>query len=112
MNENSLEYKVLDEAGYHRFNRNVGVGLSIASYALSACVAAAVGAATYFNVDSLGSVYLMGFVTIPTFFVVGRLSYALSKEHAEKASELEGELRGHKKPATAKHTTKARPQKA
>jgi len=112
MNENSLEYKLLDEAEYHRFNRKVGVGLSIASYALSACVAAAVGAATYLNVDSLDSVYLMGFVTIPTFFAVGRLAYALSKEHAEKASELEGKLQNSKKPAAVKHAAKARPQKA
>jgi len=106
MNNNNLEYELLDEAEYHRLNRKIGVGLSAACYVMSAGAAAAVGAVTYFNVDSLFTVYLMGFITVPTFLIVGKLSYALSKEHAEQASELEGEVQSNKKQVDIKNITK------
>lgn len=102
MDANSLEYELVDETEYHRFNRKIGVGLSAACYVLSAGAAATVGVATYLiRSESLLTVYMMGLIAIPTFFAVGRLSYALSKEHAQQASELEKKLTNHKtvKPA-------------
>jgi ABC-type dipeptide/oligopeptide/nickel transport system permease component len=115
MDANSLEYEVLDDTEYHRLNRKIGVGLSAACYALSAGSAAVMGAATYFKLDSLLTVYMMGFIAIPAFLVVGRLSYALSKEHARQASELESALQSNKKPAAVKNNRKianTKPQKA